>query len=74
MKRLNERLIDAAESEDMDRPANHKSLYRLAVKRLELYEKALHEIAAIEDELEGGDWDEIEEARKIANSVLKNSK
>jgi hypothetical protein len=37
------------------------------------YEKvvaALHAIAAIEDKMVGGDWDEIEEARTIARKAL----
>lgn len=33
---------------------------------------ALTKIAAIEDELVGGDWDEIEAARDIANAALGN--
>lgn len=32
---------------------------------------ALEKIAAIEDNTSGGDWDEIEEARKIAKEALK---
>lgn len=32
--------------------------------------KALTEISNIEDKLNGGDWDEIEEARRIANEAL----
>lgn len=31
---------------------------------------ALQEISAIKDELFGGDWDEIERARNIANAAL----
>src|ERR1700759_4410283 len=31
---------------------------------------ALRKIAAIEDQMIGGDWDEITEARTIANAVL----
>lgn len=31
---------------------------------------ALKAIAAIEDKLDGGDWDEIEQARQIANDAL----
>lgn len=33
--------------------------------------QALREIAAIKDNLNGGDWDEIEQARAIANEALK---
>lgn len=33
---------------------------------------ALEKITKIEDELFGGDWEEIEEARKIANEALGN--
>ena len=36
----------------------------------ERYRLALAEIAAIEDKMHGGDWDEIELARKIANTAL----
>lgn len=32
--------------------------------------EALEQIRAIEDELYGGDWDEIEKARNIANESL----
>ena len=32
---------------------------------------ALYRISKIEDELYGGDWDEIEEARQIAKDALK---
>lgn len=35
---------------------------------------ALHRIAAIEDELIGGDWDEIEQARIIAREAIAKSK
>ncbi|KVU10698.1 hypothetical protein WK62_05400 [Burkholderia ubonensis] len=38
--------------------------------RLEAAEKALSQIAEIEDKMFGGDWDEIEEARRIANAAL----
>lgn len=34
-------------------------------------EKALRKIMAIEDKLDGGDWDEIEEARQIAKEALE---
>lgn len=37
--------------------------------RAELLE-ALKEIAAIEDRMYGGDWDEIEDARKIARAAI----
>lgn len=33
--------------------------------------EALRKIASIQDNLNGGDWDEIEEARQIANEALK---
>lgn len=33
---------------------------------------ALKAVAAIEDKMYGGDWDEIEEARNIACAVLKD--
>ena len=36
------------------------------------YEEALRKIVAIEDELWGGDWDEIEKAREIARTVLQD--
>lgn len=38
--------------------------------RAERLAGALREIEAIEDEMEGGDWDEIEAARKIATAAL----
>jgi hypothetical protein len=34
------------------------------------YEEALCAIAAIEDRLVGGDWDEINEARELARKAL----
>ena len=40
-------------------------------QRVEELEEGLSRIAAIEDNLEGGDWDEIEEARNIAKELLK---
>jgi hypothetical protein len=35
------------------------------------YRKALNAIAAIEDKPNGGDWDEIEQAREIAREALE---
>lgn len=35
------------------------------------YRSALVDISQIEDELTGGDWDEIEEARSIARIALE---
>ncbi len=40
------------------------------VEEIERLRKALQDIADIKDNYEGGDWDEIEEARKIANDAL----
>jgi hypothetical protein len=39
--------------------------------RVDTLERALRKISAIEDSLHGGDWDEIEEARTIANAALE---
>ena len=36
--------------------------------------EALRRIAAIEDRLNGGDWDEIRDARDIANAALATPK
>jgi hypothetical protein len=36
--------------------------------------KALEEIAAIPDEFYSGEWDEIEKARKIAKTALRNER
>ena len=41
-----------------------------AEARAERLAEALRKIEAIEDEMEGGDWDEIEAARKIATAAL----
>jgi len=41
---------------------------------LEAREAALRQIAAIEDKMYGGDWDEIEEARRIAGDALNGRK
>ena len=38
------------------------------------YREALQKIAAIEDRYNCGDWDEIEEARDIANEALGEQK
>lgn len=37
------------------------------------YEKALGAISAIENKEVGGDWDEIEEARRIAKEALQGT-
>ncbi|AND74942.1 hypothetical protein pf16_19 [Pseudomonas phage pf16] len=42
--------------------------------QLNAAKEALAKIAAIEDEQHGGDWDEIEEARNIANAALTELK
>lgn len=52
-------------SSDYDRDVNAS---RAQVKALRA---ALERIAAIEDELYSGDWDEIEQARDIANAALQ---
>jgi hypothetical protein len=39
--------------------------------RIARLEEALRQIVAIEDEMYGGDWDEIEKARSIARAALK---
>ena len=44
-----------------------------AAAEIERLVEALREIAAIEDEMYGGDWDEIEAARKIATAALEAS-
>jgi hypothetical protein len=52
---------------------NSSGIYRPAAEaatKIEIMEMALFKIAAIDDNLEGGDWDEIEEARQIANRAL----
>lgn len=41
-----------------------------ALSQAEEYRDALEMIAEIEDDLWGGDWDEIERARVIANEAL----
>ena len=41
-----------------------------AKARIRELEKALREIVAIENEMTGGDWDEIERARQIASTAL----
>jgi hypothetical protein len=56
-------LIEAAMQKDKD------EITRLTKQRDELV-AALEKIAAIEDKLFGGDWDEIEEAREFANQAL----
>ena len=43
---------------------------RSDAKDAQRYRAALERIAAIEDKMVGGDWEEIEEARKIANEAL----
>lgn len=47
-------------------------LVALAASHQRLKE-ALERIAAIEDRMVGGDWEEIEEARGIAREVLKDA-
>ena len=42
----------------------------LLLVEVEAARKALHQISQIEDKMIGGDWDEIEEARAIANAAL----
>jgi uncharacterized protein (DUF2252 family) len=44
------------------------------LSELEAREAALRQIAAIEDKMYGGDWDEIEEARRIAGDALNGRK
>lgn len=44
---------------------------RAQAARLATYEAALREIAAIENQDNGGDWDEIEQARIIARKALE---
>lgn len=53
--------------------ALHDKIKALLTERDNL-KSALMEIAAIPDNLEGGDWDEIENAREIANAVLFGKK
>lgn len=43
------------------------------VNRLASYEAALREIAAIANQPDGGDWDEIEQAREIARKALEDN-
>ena len=51
---------------------NAEWIERTAALRAELEarEAALRQISAIEDKMYGGDWDEIEEARRIASAAL----
>lgn len=42
----------------------------LLLAEVEASRKALRQISQIEDKMIGGDWDEIEEARAIANAAL----
>lgn len=39
----------------------------------DIYREALKEIAAIEDEMVGGDWEEIDKARDIATAALEQA-
>lgn len=43
-------------------------------RRIRMLEEALKKIAAIQDKTDGGDWDEIEEARKIAAAALNTTR
>lgn len=61
---------DPAEERDNYREAAWVA-WKLVKPRLEAYEAALREIAAIENQDNGGDWDEIEQARGIARKALE---
>lgn len=54
--------------------AMHKAIVRPLLDRIAELERALHQIVGIPNRLDGADWDEIEEARLIANKVLAFSK
>lgn len=58
----------------LDLPEGTKLFTQANDERLNVAIEALTKIAAIEDELHGGDWDEIEEARDIANAALTQLK
>lgn len=60
---------DAFESE-YDRLRTENKALAASHQRLK---EALERIAAIEDRMVGGDWEEIEEARGIAREVLKDA-
>jgi len=47
-----------------------RDLRTAAESRVAEMRKALEEIAAIQNKLDGGDWDEIEQARNIAKTFL----
>lgn len=42
-----------------------------AIAEIDRLREALEQIAAVENKLEGGDWDEIETARSIAHNALE---
>lgn len=44
---------------------------RILLDALKEAKAALEAIAAVEDEMYGGDWDEIEHARQVATAALK---
>ena len=52
-------------------PHRYREVIAQLVARVARLEEALREIAAIENEMVGGDWDEIEQARVIAIATLR---
>jgi hypothetical protein len=50
--------------------ATQEFIIEETIKENESMQKALMLISAIEDQEQGGDWDEIEEARNIADKAL----
>jgi len=66
------RLIEEAERTAAQIAAALNGNVALAASHQRLKE-ALERIAAIEDRMVGGDWEEIEEARGIARAALKDA-
>ncbi len=62
--------VDAQMVRKVDHEADLSDLEHELEGRIAKLEKALRDIAAIENEMIGGDWEEIEKARQIANTAL----
>ena len=71
-----DKLNDILEVQDADKGGGYVTLLSRDAFEVQnhRYREALQKIAAIEDRYNCGDWDEIEEAREIANEALGDPK
>lgn len=56
----------------MSKTKTTKTMQEQVLDKMVVYHIALIRIASIRNKRDGGDWDEIEEARNIANEALAN--